>query len=112
MAPAARIVAAELERVRIAPLAFRVVANVDAQPNTDPSRVKDLLVRQVDSPVRWEASVKLMVSEGVTHILEIGPGKVLAGLIRRISKGSPNEVKVLSINDAGSLAEAPAFLHA
>jgi [acyl-carrier-protein] S-malonyltransferase len=112
MAPAARIVAAELERVAIGPLAFPVVANVDAHPNTDASRVKDLLVRQVDSPVRWEASVKLMASAGVTHILEIGPGKVLAGLIRRISKGSPNELKVLSINDAGSLAEAAAFLDA
>jgi len=107
MAPAARVVGSELDRVNVNPLAFPVVANVDAKPNTDPSRVKDLLVRQVDGPVRWEATIRLMASEGVTHILEIGPGKVLAGLIKRITK----EIKVLSVGDAGALKEVSAFLN-
>jgi [acyl-carrier-protein] S-malonyltransferase len=107
MAPAARVVASELDRVNVNPLAFPVVANVDAQPNTDPARVKDLLVRQVDGPVRWEATIRLMANQGVTHILEIGPGKVLAGLMRRISK----ELKVLSVGDAESLAQVGAFLN-
>jgi [acyl-carrier-protein] S-malonyltransferase len=101
MAPAARALATELDRVTLGPLAFPVIANVDALPNTDPGRVKDLLVRQVDGPVRWAATVELMANEGVTHVLEIGPGKVLAGLIKRISK----DLKVLSVNDVGSLKE-------
>ena len=106
MAPAARVVATELDQVAIAPLAFPVVANVDAKPNTDRARVKELLVRQVDGPVRWEASVRAMADAGVTHVLEIGPGKVLAGLIRRIAK----DLKVLSVGDAASLAEVGTFL--
>jgi [acyl-carrier-protein] S-malonyltransferase len=105
MAPAARILASELDRVNVGPLAFPVVANVDAQPNSNPSRVKDLLVRQVDSPVRWVATIELMATQGVTHVLEIGPGKVLAGLIRRIAKG----LEVLSVNDATSLNQAQGF---
>ena len=108
MAPAARVVGTELDKVSVGALAFPVVANVDARPNTDPARVKDLLVRQVDGPVRWEATIRLMAAEGVTHVLEIGPGKVLAGLIKRIAK----ELKVLSVGDAESLAKVAAFLQA
>ena len=63
-------------------------------------------MRQVDGPVRWEATVRLMASEGVTHALEIGPGKVLAGLVKRV----PKDIKVLSVGDAGSLGEVSAFL--
>lgn len=106
MAPAARTVAQELDRVTVAELAFPVVANVDARSNTDPSRVKELLVRQVDGPVRWEESVRFMAQEGVTHVLEIGPGKVLAGLQKRIAK----DVKVLSLGDVAALDGAAAFL--
>ncbi len=106
MAPAARALLAELERVTVAPLAFPIVANVDARPNQDASRVKDLLVRQVDGAVRWEESVRLMQREGVTHALEIGPGKVLAGLIRRTAK----EIKVLSVGDAAALDQVAAFV--
>jgi len=86
MAPAAKKLAACLETVAIAPLAFPVLANVDARPNQDARRVKELLVQQVDHPVRWEETVRAMADSGVTHILEIGPGKVLAGLVRRIAK--------------------------
>ena len=106
MEPAARAVRAELERVSITSPAFPVVANVDARPNADPGRVKELLVRQVDGAVRWEDSVRFMASEGVTHALEIGPGKVLAGLARRIAK----DLKVLSVGDVTSLDQAKAFL--
>lgn len=106
MAPAARVVGAELDKVTIAPLAFPVIANVDALPNTTATRVKELLVRQVDGPVRWEATVRLMIEQGVTHILEIGPGKVLAGLIKRISK----DLKVLSVGDPTALDEVASFL--
>ena len=86
MAPAARVVERELAAITLHAARFPVVANVDAQPNVDPVRTKDLLVRQVDGPVRWEQAVRFMAEQGVTHALEIGPGKVLAGLARRIAK--------------------------
>lgn len=106
MKPAAAILAAEFEKVDVAPLAFPVVANVDAQPNTEPARVKELLVRQVDGAVRWEQAVRRMHVEGVTHAIEIGPGKVLAGLGRRIAK----EMKITSVGDVPSLEGLGAFL--
>jgi [acyl-carrier-protein] S-malonyltransferase len=106
MAPAAAVVATELAKIDMRPLAFPVVANVDARPNTDPARVKELLVRQVDGAVRWEQAVRLMHLEGITHAIEIGPGKVLAGLGRRIAK----EMKVLSVGDVASLDGLGAFL--
>ncbi len=106
MAPAAKVVASELDRVALSALAFPVVANVEAKPNASPERVKELLVRQVDGAVRWEESVRFMKEAGVTHALEIGPGKVLAGLVKRISK----EIPVLSVSDATSIGEVPKFL--
>src|SRR5262249_19493826 len=65
MAPAARAVDAALANVKIGALAFPVVANVDARPNADAARVRDLLVRQVDGPVRWQESVMFMAQAGV-----------------------------------------------
>jgi [acyl-carrier-protein] S-malonyltransferase len=106
MAPAARVVERELGTVVVRPPRFPIVANVDALPNVDPARTKELLVRQVDGAVRWEQAVRFMVDQGVTHALEIGPGKVLAGLARRIAK----ELKVLSVSDPASLAEVAAFV--
>jgi [acyl-carrier-protein] S-malonyltransferase len=61
-----------------------VVTNVEAEINTSKEKVKPLLVGQVSSPVRWEESMQRMVKEGVERLLEIGPGKVLAGLMKRI----------------------------
>jgi [acyl-carrier-protein] S-malonyltransferase len=106
MAPAAKVVAEELEKVEVKALSFPVLANVDARPNTEPSRVKELLVKQVDGAVRWEQAVRLMQKEGITHALEIGPGKVLAGLCKRIAK----DMKVLSVSDAASVAAVADFL--
>ena len=106
MAPAAKVVAAELEKVAIKPLAFPVVANVDAKPNHEPSRVKELLVRQVDGAVRWEQAIRVMVAEGVTHAIEIGPGKVLAGLGKRIAK----DMKMVSVGDPAAIQGLAAFI--
>jgi [acyl-carrier-protein] S-malonyltransferase len=105
MKPAATALAAALDKVDVKPLAFPVVANVDARPNTEPGRVKDLLIRQVDGAVRWEQAVRLMHLEGITHAIEIGPGKVLAGLGRRIAK----EMKILSVGDVASLGNVHDF---
>ena len=106
MAPAAAILKRELDKVDVKPLAFPVVANVDARPNTDPERVKELLVRQVDGAVRWEGAMRLMHMEGITHAIEIGPGKVLANLGKRIAK----EMKIFSVGDAASLDGLAEFL--
>jgi [acyl-carrier-protein] S-malonyltransferase len=106
MAPAARAVESELAQVTVLAPRFPIVANVDARPNSDPARAKELLVRQVDGPVRWEESVRFMVEQGVTHALEIGPKTTLAGLAKRIAK----ELKVLSVSDPASIAQVGAFL--
>jgi len=106
MAPAGRVVADKLGAVTVNAPAFPIVANVDALPNSDASRVKELLVRQVDSPVRWEESVRFIAGAGVDRAIEIGPGKVLAGLAKRIAK----EVRVLSVGDVASLDQVAAFL--
>jgi [acyl-carrier-protein] S-malonyltransferase len=102
MAPAAKKLAEALERAQVSPLAFPVIANVDALPNRDQGRVKELLVRQVDHPVRWEETVRAMAADGVTHILEIGPGKVLAGLVKRIAK----EIEVVPVGTPEGVAAA------
>jgi len=106
MAPAARVVESELARIPVAAPAFPIVANFDARPNIEAARIKELLVRQVDGVVRWEESVRVMIAAGVTHALEIGPGKVLAGLAKRIAK----DVKVLSVGDAASIDQVAGFL--
>jgi [acyl-carrier-protein] S-malonyltransferase len=106
MAPAALALAAALESVSVSPLRSPVVANFDGQPNASAARVKGLLVKQVDGVVRWEETVRLMADSGITHALEIGPGKVLAGLVKRIAK----EIKVLSVGDLASIDRLPAFL--
>jgi [acyl-carrier-protein] S-malonyltransferase len=106
MAPAADALGAELERIAVTPLRFPVVANFDAKPNGDASRVKGLLVSQIAGPVRWEESVRVMAAQGVTHVLEIGPGKVLAGLVRRIAK----DMKILSVGDLTAFSKIAAFV--
>ncbi|GAC1353338.1 MAG: ACP S-malonyltransferase [Polyangiales bacterium] len=106
MRPAAEVVRAALSTIELRTLSFPVIANVDAQPRTDLAEVKDALIRQVDSPVRWQSSVEMMVSQGVTHALEIGSGKVLLGLVKRIAP----TVKLFHVNDLASLDLVLGFL--
>jgi [acyl-carrier-protein] S-malonyltransferase len=63
-----------------------VVTNVEAAPNSDPARIAELLVAQVTAPVRWVESVQQLKAMGVTRVVEVGPGKVLSGLVRQIDK--------------------------
>ena len=86
MQPAADRVRDALATIDAKDATVSVVANFDAEPNRDASRAKALLVSQVAGAVRWEQSIKRMVEQGVTTFVEIGPGKVLAGLIKRIHK--------------------------
>ncbi|MBJ6727623.1 ACP S-malonyltransferase [Geomesophilobacter sediminis] len=99
MKPAADRLAEALAPIAVSEFAAPVVSNVEAKPYSDPARVKGLLVEQVCSPVRWDESVQQMVASGVTTFVEIGPGKVLAGLVKRINK----EVETVNVQDLASL---------
>jgi [acyl-carrier-protein] S-malonyltransferase len=76
-----------------------VVSNVEALPNSDGGRVRELLVTQVCAPVRWDESVQKMTALGVTRFIEIGPGKVLSGLVKRIVK----DVEVVNVETPANL---------
>lgn len=106
MRPAADVVRAALDAIKVSSPSFPVIANVDATARTEPAAIKDALIRQVDAPVRWQSSVEVMVAAGVTHALEIGPGKVLAGLVKRISK----DLKVHNVSDVSSIDAVRGFL--
>lgn len=84
MQPAADRLAEVLASIKVGAMRFPVIANVDAQPNQDPDKVKSLLVSQVTGRVKWEASVKRADALGVTQAVEVGHGRVLAGLVKRI----------------------------
>ena len=89
MRPAADRLAPELSAVPQGAFRFPVVANVSAAPYADGAPAAETLVRQITAPVRWEESVRAMRKMGATAFLEIGPGKVLSGLVRRIEKEIP-----------------------
>jgi [acyl-carrier-protein] S-malonyltransferase len=85
MRPAADALKRVLHDIVVQPFSAGVVTNVDGEVNVDPARVKALLVEQAVRPVRWEQSVRRLEALGCTRVWEIGPGKVLRGLIKRIS---------------------------
>jgi [acyl-carrier-protein] S-malonyltransferase len=85
MRPAAEGLKMVLDDVAVRPFSIGVVTNVDADLNLDASRVKSLLIEQAVQPVRWEESIRRLESLGCVRVWEIGPGKVLKGLINRIS---------------------------
>jgi [acyl-carrier-protein] S-malonyltransferase len=102
MAPAAAVVEQALQDITIGELSIPVIANVDAEPNSDSTRVRELLVKQVTCPVRWDESVRKLAVLEVERAYEIGSGSVLRGLSRRIVKelpvitiGEPHEVLAL-----------------
>ena len=85
MAPAADVMAKALGETQVSAPAVPVVANVEAAPVTDPAAIRDALVRQVVGTVRWRECVEAMASRGVDRLVEVGSGKVLTGLARRIA---------------------------
>ncbi|MCB9990000.1 MAG: ACP S-malonyltransferase [Rhodospirillales bacterium] len=102
MAPAAQVMAQALADTNIRPPHVPVVANVTAQAVTEPSEIRALLVDQITGMVRWRESVQWMAAQGVTEMIELGAGKVLSGLVRRIEKeietsaaGTPEQVEDL-----------------
>ena len=91
MQPAADGLAAVLAHVGVRPFTVGVVTNVEAEPNFDASRVKTLLIKQAVQPVRWEESVLKIAQLGCTRVVEVGPGKVLKGMIKRIAPALETE---------------------
>lgn len=108
MKPAEEKLELDLEAITLRAPATPIYVNVDAIPLTDPEALKDALLRQVSRPVRWEQSVRRMIEDGVTLFVEIGPGKVLTGLIGRIDPS----VKAISVQEPGDLEAARAAIDA
>lgn len=86
MRPAAGKLGDVLNSIEMKQAQVPVIANVTAQPVTDTEEIKNLLIEQLYSPVRWEESVRQMIDLGVTQFIECGPGKVLSGLVRKIDR--------------------------
>ncbi|OSI32231.1 ACP S-malonyltransferase [Neisseria dumasiana] len=103
MKPAAEKLAEALKNIDIKPPQIRVIHNADVASYDDPDKIKDALVRQLYSPVRWTETVNTLVAEGITQSAECGPGKVLAGLAKRINK----EAVCSALTDA---AQVEAFI--
>lgn len=102
MKPAADKLAVALQEIEFKQPEVQVVNNVDVIAQTDANAIRDALVRQLYNPVRWTETVELIAEKGITQLLEIGPGKVLTGLTKRISK----EMNAAAVNDIASLDAA------
>jgi len=100
--PAGEKLKVYLEKVALSSPRIPVINNVDVKIETEPDRIRDALVRQAASPVRWVETIKKMADDGVTHVVECGPGKVLAGLVKRIDA----RVQGIAAADRASLEQA------
>lgn len=102
MEPASQKLASLLNEYNIQNAKIPVISNVTAKEVTDSSTIKDLLVQQLYSPVLWEDSVRTLANLGVNTFVEVGPGKVLSGLVKKVDRS----LQVISISDGNSLNEA------
>ncbi len=102
MMPAQEKLEKELRKTEFAALRFPLVTNVDADTETSGDEARDALIRQVTMPVRWEESVRELIDEGVNTFVEVGPSRVLTGLLRQIERS----VGTLNVEDEKSLATA------
>jgi [acyl-carrier-protein] S-malonyltransferase len=108
MRPAAERLRTYLAKVNLAPPKCAVVNNVDVKVEREPERIKDALVRQAASPVRWVETIGAMLDMGATHIVECGPGRVLAGMTKRIAPRAQS----LTLADRAALEQALGALRA
>jgi [acyl-carrier-protein] S-malonyltransferase len=106
MTPAADAMREALASISFETPAFPIVSNVEARPNQSAEKINELLVKQIAGAVLWHDSVSFMAESGVDRALEIGPGKVLAGLVKRIDK----RIRVHSVGEPAAVAEVRAFL--
>ena len=91
---ATKIMAEELNKLNFENGQNKLISNVTADEIKDPNELKNLLIKQIENRVRWRESVINMIENDVNHFIEIGPGKVLSGLVKRINR----DVKIDSIN--------------
>lgn len=96
MKPADDQLAEVLRDTQLKPPEIPVVSNVDAEVHSDPEEIRNILIQQVLQPVRWEDSIRKMIDDGCTEFYEVGPGKVLKGLMKRISRKMP----ITTVNDS------------
>lgn len=108
MAPAEARLTPELRAVPVSDPRVPVVANVDAEPKRDAASSIDALIRQVSSPVRWDATVRRLASDGVTAYVEVGPGTVLSGLIKKVAR----DATILNLEQPAGLAAIAALFGA
>jgi [acyl-carrier-protein] S-malonyltransferase len=106
MRPAQDRLAMDLKQLRLNDLQVPVVTNVDARITKDAAEVHDALIRQVSAPVRWLQSMTLLIEQGVGTFVEVGPGKILSGLMRQINR----EIDCFNVEDAASLQATQAKL--
>jgi [acyl-carrier-protein] S-malonyltransferase len=105
MKPAEERLAPELRALAVSAPRVPVVANVDAEPKRDGQAAIEALVRQVSSPVRWEDVVRRLASEGVDTYVEVGPGSVLSGLVRKIQR----DARVVNVEDPAGVEAVEAI---
>ncbi|HEY0093258.1 MAG TPA: ACP S-malonyltransferase [Archangium sp.] len=108
MEPVKPRLAEVLAKVKVSAPTVPVVTNVEAAPNSDAARVVPLLLEQVSSSVRWVETIQALQAQGVTRVVELGPGKVLNGLIKRITK----DIESFNVEDSASLEKTLAALGA
>ena len=102
MQPAADKLKTYLDKVTVSPPKIALVNNVDVKVEQEPARIKDALVRQAASPVRWVETIRRMAEMGATHVVECGPGRALAGMTKRIGAS----VQSFALSDRASLENA------
>ena len=91
----------EINKINFENGSNRLISNVTANEISDKDELKKLLINQIESRVRWRESINYMIDKGITHFIEIGPGKVLSGLVKRINK----DVKINTINSENDIRE-------
>ena len=99
MSPATHIMRKEILNIEFKTPTNNIVSNVTAEPSKDPIIIKNMLIEQIEKPVRWRESVVNMISAGSEKFIEIGPGKVLSGLVKRIDRN----VKLIQVNNISDL---------
>src|SRR5262249_24846192 len=103
MMPAQEMMTEPLNSTVFNPLRFPIINNVDAEIVTDGARSREALIRQISAPVRWIESILKLFAEGVGAFIEVGPGKVLTGLVKTIAKETAQEVILLNVENTESL---------
>ena len=99
MDSATKIMNEEISKIEFNSPKVEIISNVTAEPTNEPSKIKELLVSQIEKPVRWREIVNYMIDKNINKFIEIGPGKVLSGLVKRINRN----VELLQINDLEDL---------